>query len=149
MLSEDDVKWDGDLPIVLVMNERDEYVCIEQGEGAEQRAVRWVGDNPDEQPVIFTIHDQRCPHCNRTFWHEAPNGSEETGWHCPLCDAQLTPSKTEAPNLIERLENLLAALDEAQEHCAASRDENAQAAYSRIEDAKGIAGEILTMIDGR
>lgn len=89
MLSEDDVKWDGDLPIVLVMNERDEYVCIEQGEGAEERAVRWVGDHPAEQPVAFSIHDRRCPRCKRTFWHEAPTGSEETGWHCPLCDKLL------------------------------------------------------------
>jgi len=47
------------------------------------------------------------------------------------------------PNLIERMENLIAALDQA-------RDANVvdEVEY-RIDDAYGIAGEVLTMIDGR
>ena len=59
------------------------------------------------------------------------------------------------PNLIERLDNLLAALDEAQDHVTTSRilngddDNSLSNAAQRIEDAGGIAGEILTMIDGR
>lgn len=54
------------------------------------------------------------------------------------------------PNLIERLENLLAALDEAEleivrlDIAGDSRD-----ALARLEDARGISGELLTMIDGR
>lgn len=94
-LTADDVLWDGELPIVIVLNERDEYVCIKQGGEALERAAQWVADHPEEQPVIFSVHDQRCPHCSRTFWHEAQTGSEETGWHCPLCDKLLTPAKAE------------------------------------------------------
>ena len=59
------------------------------------------------------------------------------------------------PNLIERMENLIAALGEAQDSITASRvangddDSNLTVASNSIEDAGGIAGEILTMIDGR
>jgi hypothetical protein len=59
-----------------------------------------------------------------------------------------------APNLIERLDNLLAALDEAEAEMmkldiVATPTFSRQTALSRIEDARGIAGELLTMIDGR
>jgi hypothetical protein len=50
------------------------------------------------------------------------------------------------PNLIERLENLIAALDEAHAHI---ENELRREAHDSIEDAEGIAGEVLTMIDGR
>jgi hypothetical protein len=62
---------------------------------------------------------------------------------------------SERPNLIERLENLLLMLGEAQDAVTESRTENGDAdphlyeASMRIEDAGGVAGEILTMIDGR
>lgn len=59
-----------------------------------------------------------------------------------------------APNLIERLENLLAALDEAEAEMmkldiVSTPPFSRPVAVSRIEDARGIAGELLTMIDGR
>jgi hypothetical protein len=47
----------------------------------------------------------------------------------------------ERPNLIERLENLIASLNDAQL-------DTDQADYC-IDNALGIAGELLTMIDGR
>ena len=50
------------------------------------------------------------------------------------------------PYLIERLENLIASLDEAEE---AAHDYKPSQFLQRLEDARGIAGEILTMIDGR
>lgn len=59
------------------------------------------------------------------------------------------------PNLIERMENLLAALGEAQDEITEARqldgdtNNHLQSAAARVEDAGGIAGEILTMIDGR
>jgi hypothetical protein len=59
------------------------------------------------------------------------------------------------PNLVERLENLLAELTEAQDSVTQSREDcgdsdgNLQNASTAIENAGGIAGEILTMIDGR
>jgi hypothetical protein len=53
----------------------------------------------------------------------------------------------ENPNLIERLENLIAALDEA--HNASLNGDPPHEAERRIDDASGIAGEILTMVDGR
>lgn len=94
MLTDDDVKWDGELPIVLVSPETgDGYLRIEQGEGAEARAAEWVGAHPEIQPVIFDIHDERCSNCNRTFWHEAASGSEKDGWHCPHCE-KLLPIST-------------------------------------------------------
>lgn len=57
-----------------------------------------------------------------------------------------------APNLIERLENLRATLDDANEELLNSANvlnTRQQAVLNRIGDADGIAGEILTMIDGR
>ena len=57
-----------------------------------------------------------------------------------------------APNLIERMENLIAALEDASEEILNSvnvLNTGQQAAIARIDDAGGIAGEILTMIDGR
>jgi len=57
-----------------------------------------------------------------------------------------------APNLIERMENLVAALEDASEEILNSvnvLNTGQQAAIARIDDAGGIAGEILTMIDGR
>lgn len=94
MLTDDDVKWSGELPIVLVSPETgDGYLTVEQGPGAEARAAEWVGARPEIQPVIFDIHDERCPHCNRTYWHEAASGSETDGWHCPHCGKLLAPVK--------------------------------------------------------
>lgn len=52
------------------------------------------------------------------------------------------------PNIIERLENLVAALDEASETLTA-REGWDTAVLNRIDDAAGIAEEILTMVDGR
>lgn len=52
------------------------------------------------------------------------------------------------PNLIERLENLMAALDQTRDELIAYPAYN-HSALSRLDDADGIAGEILTMIDGR
>lgn len=49
-----------------------------------------------------------------------------------------------APHLVERLENLIAALDEARDV-----DTDDQSRAEHIDTAAGIAGEILTMIDGR
>jgi len=55
------------------------------------------------------------------------------------------------PNLIERLENLIAAIDDARS--VASSVVTDPVDYGRIgaelDNADGIAGEILTMIDGR
>lgn len=56
------------------------------------------------------------------------------------------------PNLIERMENLIAALDEAREQIGLGGNPiqpHEQNALKSISDAEGIAGEILTMIDGR
>jgi hypothetical protein len=50
------------------------------------------------------------------------------------------------PNLIERLDNLIWALGEA--HNGVGEDDKGKA-WTNIETAEGIAGEILTMIDGR
>ena len=50
------------------------------------------------------------------------------------------------PNLIERMENLIVALDEAR---FATEEGKTMEAGMRIDDAHGIAGEVLTMIDGR
>jgi hypothetical protein len=56
------------------------------------------------------------------------------------------------PNLIERMENLIAVLDEIETHLLDDEATDAQK-LGRIGDssgdAYGIAGEILTMIDGR
>jgi hypothetical protein len=54
--------------------------------------------------------------------------------------------------MIERLENLVAALDDAEDEIlndGNARTPRQQTALDRISDAYGIAGEILTMIDGR
>lgn len=55
------------------------------------------------------------------------------------------------PNLIERLENLVYALNEATDLLDAPgvSGSNVPTVNARIEDAKGIAGEVLTMLDGR
>src|SRR3954451_3364279 len=54
------------------------------------------------------------------------------------------------PNLIERMENLIASLDEASSNLDGVKpDEVGWDARTSIENAYGIAGEILTMIDGR
>lgn len=56
------------------------------------------------------------------------------------------------PNLIERIENLLAALDDAREQLELGSGPLTTAernTLNRIGDAYGIAGEVLTMIDGR
>lgn len=52
----------------------------------------------------------------------------------------------EQPNLIERIENLNAALTEALD---CSEDGSVWESQVAINDAQGIAGELLTMIDGR
>lgn len=54
-----------------------------------------------------------------------------------------------SPNLIERVENLNAALDECEAAIEEPGNYPEMHALSMIEDARGIAGEILTMIDGR
>jgi len=57
-----------------------------------------------------------------------------------------------APNLIERMENLLYALDEASEellNSANALNHYQQASLDRISDAAGIGKEVLTMIDVR
>lgn len=51
--------------------------------------------------------------------------------------------KGETPNVIERIENMLHALDEASE-----RNVN-DAVEGVIDYVRGVCGEILTMIDGR
>ncbi len=56
--------------------------------------------------------------------------------------------RDEPTNLTERIENLLASLDEIEERV--SRDAAPlHETLNRIEDARGIAGELLTLIDGR
>jgi hypothetical protein len=52
-----------------------------------------------------------------------------------------------APNLHERLNTLLATLVEAQEACDIEDDADAQEAYDRIEDAKGIVRDMKVMLD--
>ncbi len=56
------------------------------------------------------------------------------------------------PNLVERVENLIACLDEIEDHLLDDEATDTQK-IGRIGDshgnAFGIAGEILTMIDGR
>jgi hypothetical protein len=54
----------------------------------------------------------------------------------------------ESRNLIERLENIIAFLNAAQDSMSDNYDGPLEP-YSEIENALGIAGEILTMIDGR
>jgi len=46
------------------------------------------------------------------------------------------------PNLIERLENLIASIEQAQDSVGTELD-------NHLDNAFGIAGECLTMIDGR
>ena len=53
------------------------------------------------------------------------------------------------PNIVERLENLIAFLDEARQFTENDDSSDALNARMRIDDADGVAGEILTMIDGR
>lgn len=54
------------------------------------------------------------------------------------------------PNLIERMENLIHALGEAENAVYASAgNDDMRLARTAIDNASGIAGEILTMIDGR
>jgi phosphoribosyl-ATP pyrophosphohydrolase len=59
------------------------------------------------------------------------------------------------PNMIERLENLIHALDEARDALYSVTvllnpdDVDTQPVFANIDNAGGIAGEILTMIDGR
>ena len=54
------------------------------------------------------------------------------------------------PNLIERMENLIASLDEARSAITDAPDwQPEDPAIAGIDNAYGIAGEILTMIDGR
>ena len=52
------------------------------------------------------------------------------------------------PNLIERMENLIHCLDEASTGIVEPGAVEVDPLKS-IEDAAGIAGEVLTMIDGR
>jgi hypothetical protein len=54
------------------------------------------------------------------------------------------------PHLIERMENLISALDEASENLDGSNiGANLHDVEPAIDNARGIAGEVLTMIDGR
>lgn len=54
------------------------------------------------------------------------------------------------PNMLERLENLLAALDQAETALdAAGMFPEELAIREGLDNASGIAGELLTMIDGR
>jgi hypothetical protein len=56
------------------------------------------------------------------------------------------------PNLIERMENLIAALDQVCDEIelgGSPIQTHEQNALARLSDAEGIAGEVLTMIDGR
>lgn len=57
------------------------------------------------------------------------------------------------PNLIERLENLIASLEEAQSELNRiivwKNKFPVINAQTHVENAEGIAGEILTMVDGR
>jgi hypothetical protein len=54
------------------------------------------------------------------------------------------------PNLIERMENLIHSLDEARDALTSAPDwQPDDPAITSIDNAYGIAGEILTMIDGR
>jgi hypothetical protein len=54
------------------------------------------------------------------------------------------------PNLIERVENLLAALSDAAREAETLTDFDRNAdIFTHLDNADGIAGEILTMIDGR
>jgi hypothetical protein len=55
---------------------------------------------------------------------------------------------TEATNLIERMENLIYTLETAMQHIADDDRHNSDE-YTDVNNAYGIAGEILTMIDGR
>jgi hypothetical protein len=52
------------------------------------------------------------------------------------------------PNLIERLENLIYCLESAMQHIA-DNDRHSSDEYTDVNNAYGIAGEILTMVDGR
>lgn len=85
-LTDDDVKWDGELPIVLVSGEDEDngYACIEQGEGAYGRAIAFMSEGG---PWSIDVLDERCAACKRPYWHEAPTGDDKHGWHCPHCNA--------------------------------------------------------------
>lgn len=52
------------------------------------------------------------------------------------------------PNLVERMENLIAALDEIREQITTLPDWQTSDLHN-VDNADGIATEILTMIDGR
>lgn len=54
----------------------------------------------------------------------------------------------ESPNLIERMGELVYALESAMQHIADDDRHNSDE-YADVNNAYGIAGEILTMIDGR
>ena len=58
-----------------------------------------------------------------------------------------------APNLIERMENLIHCIDEASDDMfniqGFDPDAMAKPVLDNLSNAAGIAGEILTMIDGR
>ena len=70
-----------------------------------------------------------------------------------LTDGGKTTPASEAvnPNLIERMEELCAALDEAREALpdGQTMSESERECEGCIDNAYGIAGEVLTMIDGR
>jgi hypothetical protein len=53
------------------------------------------------------------------------------------------------PNLIERMENLIAALDDARDALTERPDwQPEDPGIGNIDNAAGIAGEVMTMIDG-
>jgi hypothetical protein len=65
-----------------------------------------------------------------------------------LADLRNLKVNDEQPNLFERMENLIAALESAMQHIADDNRHNSDE-YNDVNNAYGIAGEILTMIDGR
>lgn len=52
------------------------------------------------------------------------------------------------PNLIERMEELISTLETAMQHIA-DNDRHGSTEYMDLEHAYGVAGEIMTMLDGR
>lgn len=52
------------------------------------------------------------------------------------------------PNLVERLEELAYALECAQQHMG-DDDQHSSDAYTDVNNAYGIVGEIMRMVDGR
>lgn len=73
--------------------------------------------------------------------------SELDIWRFGVAEDVADRARGESTNLVERLQQIIHSLDEIEQAVTDGFDQ--QQVFNSLDDARGVVGEVLTMIDGR